>query len=154
MQIDLQYIITGERKKKRVVRSDSVINERLIPYAGCILCLMLLNRLDAARSSIAYKRVSTMLRLYEDILLKNENIIMRIRSVSGKTQKEFANLLHVDIKKVRNLEKGNVLPAILLNDHGGMVNDLWQLYDMLTEEEKNSFNSVLFCMNGKADNVQ
>lgn len=160
--IDIEYVFTGERKRERNTEKDSAIDEKLVPYAVCFLCLLLLHRFESARTNDEYKRISMMFRLYEGIVLQNKNIMSRIRSISGMTQKEFADLLLVDVKKVRSLEKGNVLPdseliwrlyanlgvspAIILNDYKGMINDLWKLYDMLTEEEKNSISSVLCYM--------
>lgn len=89
----------------------------------------------------------------------NRNIFCRLRNHHGYTQRKMADLLGMDIKTLRNLEKGrrlpdseliwkthhlfHVSPALILNDPLGLRNELNYVLGLLTDDDRDVMLQIL-----------
>ena len=89
----------------------------------------------------------------------NRNIFYCMRNYYGYTQRKMADLLGVDIKKLRNLEKErrlpdseliwkmyeqfHVSPAFILNDPRGLWNELNYVLGLLGENDREAMLQIL-----------
>lgn len=94
----------------------------------------------------------------------NRNIFRLLRNHHGYTQKKMASLLGMDIKTLRNLEKGrrlpdseiiwtmyhqfHVPPALILMDPQGLRSELNHALSLLAEEDRNVMLQILEISHG------
>lgn len=89
----------------------------------------------------------------------NRNILYRLRNHHGYTQRKMADLLGMDIKTLRSLEKGrrlpdseliwemyhlfHVSPALILNDPRGLRSELNYVLGLLTDNDRDGMLQIL-----------
>lgn len=89
----------------------------------------------------------------------NRNILYRLRNHHGYTQREMADLLGMDIKTLRSLEKGrrlpdselilkmhhlfHISPVLILNDPMGLRNELNYVLGLLTDDDRDVMLKIL-----------
>lgn len=109
--VDVYYIFTGNSSKKNKCKQ--------VEYRHAIYCLKLINLLAHNKCSHATKNqddwkeiyLKTQYVNYMDIsFARRRNIFYAVRTDLGYSQIEMAKSIGVDVKKLRNLECGRVLP--------------------------------------------
>lgn len=89
----------------------------------------------------------------------NQNILYRLRNHHGYTQRKMADLLGIDVKTLRSLEKGrrlpdsdfilkmlhlfHILPVLTLNDPMGLRNELNYVLGLLTDDDRDVILKIL-----------
>ncbi len=168
-QANVFYIFTGEKCKEEL--QDVVlayIYEEIECYLG-ILCTILIslhkNSMIKIPSGIYKKIVSIQYALMPGE--KGKNVIYKLRRALNYNQVKMADLLGVDIKKLRNMENGKTLPdsemlwhilevfnipyALLLKDKQGLACEISYLLQHTDESKRkdiqDSIESIhkLFC---------
>lgn len=153
--LDIYYIFTGHKGDRHYFRE----------FESCcyieIICL-----LEIIYSVILccchFKKADIWMKLHEEVCFirlldtsekVNNNLFFRLRCLLDYTQIEMAELLNMDVKKLRKLEKGRCLPdsevlwqsynkfkippSILLKDRNGLLNEVDWLLGEMDELERN-----------------
>lgn len=162
VDMDVEYIFTGNRcDKKNLELFDDM------RYSELLLAINILY------SWIEYKCKETKVNFYADIFHKTEYMKFIRFSYSGdktaffflrkclnKTQVQMAELLGVDVKKLRALENGGILPdseiiwklyadyyilpAVIVQSEKGLALEICSLLHLLGQEEIKGFLSEMY----------
>lgn len=161
--IDVLYVFTGKRPKNEtgfLKPADLSLEEIL-----CFLNIMYIVA-DTAWSANHRKTSFEQIRLqleytkYCGSNARNQkSIFPYVRNKHGYTQQKMANTLGIDIKKLRELEKGRLLPdseiiwkmydlfhvspALILKDPKGLRNELNYTLDLLEDNDRESMLQIL-----------
>ena len=149
--LDIQYVYTGQRctGKYKDFFLECTYREAVCYVSIIYSLLTYLGQKDTAgKWSKMYKRIEYM----KYILMtgrENENVFFSIRQYLGYTQYKMAELLGLDVKKLRELENGRTLPdsemiwkiydlfhippSILLKDKKGLACELCSILEMSGE---------------------
>lgn len=161
--IDVLYVFTGKRPK---AEPEFLNPANLSPEE--ILCFLDIVYIVADTAWTANQRKAS----YEQIRLQLEYVKYRssndrtqssifhyVRNKRGYTQQKMADALGMDIKKLRELEKGRLLPdseiiwkmydlfrvspALILKDPKGLRNELNCALDLLEDDDRESMLQIL-----------
>ena len=152
-EIDVHFVFTGNKREN----SDYGFFQSC-DYTELICILKILYftfeyfyRNKSVYGDQAYKRAEYMKYVVfsRDF---NRNMLHDIRKVEDCTQFKMAEILEVDIKKLRDLENGNrrpdsellfriyrafhVPPAVLLKDRDGIASEISCLLDLMSEKQR------------------
>lgn len=152
-EIDIQYMYTGLRSTKKYREFfEGCTFEEIICYISIFysMAACLGRENSAGKWGKIYKRIEYMKFIFMTGR-ENDNIFFAIRQQLAYTQHKMAELLGVDIKKLRELENGRVLPdsemlwkiydlfhvppSIILRDGKGLAQELCLLLEISGEEE-------------------
>ncbi len=161
--VDVLYVFTGNKAKNG--RSFPGLSEFGTEEAIC--CLNIVYTLASAawfmhRDKTAFEQIRQHLEYIQcgsgNTGTKN-NVFFYVRNRCGYTQKKMADELGVDIKKLRELEKGRLLPdsgliwkmhdrfhvspAFILKDAKGLWNELNYVLDLLDDSDREIILRIL-----------
>lgn len=152
--VDVYYLFTGE---KRVIEIDNLFIECNFDELVCYLhtLCMLLTCLHGNKSIILPRDMQKKLENIQYALMpceKRQTIFYKLRRALNYNQIKMADLLEVDVKKLRGMESGKILPdneiiwrlsemfyipyALLLKDKNGLVCELNCLLDLIKESKR------------------
>lgn len=154
-KVDVYYVFTGERCRQK--ENDSFFEEctveELKSYLEllCVLYMCLIKTNILTVSSDEHKKVENMryaLMPYE----KGKTIFYKLRRTLNYNQKKMAELMKVDVKKLRGMESGKILPdseimcqmldvfsvpyALLMNDKNGLICEINCLLALIQESKR------------------
>lgn len=153
-KLNVYYIFTGEKCK---IELQDFFSECTFEEIECyleILCVLLMylykNNMIMLSANM-YKRIENI----QYVLVpckKGKTIFYKLRRALNYNQMKMANLLEVDIKKLRSMESGKVLPdseiiwrlseifyipyALLLKDKKGLVCEISCLLNLIDERRR------------------
>lgn len=146
VKVDLYYIFTGYRSiEKYYEHFQQYPYVELCCYLGIIYSMVVLN--DCRFNTEKWKNVAKRVKYMPLVLdCKNcINIFLFVRQMKGISQKSMAEILGVDIKKYRELEKDrclpdseiiwkvynffNISPAMVLKDKKSVISELSTLIE-------------------------
>ena len=161
--VDVLYVFTGKRTKggRELPESLASGTEELICHLS-----ILYNLAGAAwflnRSKTCFEKIREQLEYIQwgnGNAGEKGNIFLTVRNRCGYTQKKMADILGVDIKKLRELEKGRRLPdseiiwkmydlfqispAFILKDPKGLWNELNYILDLPEENDREIILRIL-----------
>ena len=161
--IDVHYVFTGKRAKtEREFPGSSAFN-----IAEAICCLNIIHTLASAvwflyRDKPSFEQIQQHLRYIQCGSGKTKstaNIFFYVRNRCGYTQKKMADILGMDIKKLRELEKGRLLPdsgliwkmyeqyhvspAFILKDARGLWNEMNCMLELLDDSDRAIMQRIL-----------
>lgn len=161
--IDVLYVFTGKRPKSCPGFLDSTE-----PGLGEITCLLSIvyTLADTAwslnRKKASYEQIRQQLEYikYRNSSGRIQNsIFLHVRNKYGYTQQKMANTLGMDIKKLRELEKGrqlpdseiiwemydlfHVSPAFILEYPKGLLNELNYTLDLMEDNDRETMLQIL-----------
>lgn len=149
-EVDVYYVFTGERCQQIEVDAfflESTVEE-LKNYLEllCILYMSLFKANKLTLSSDNYKKIEN-IQYALMTCKKGKTIFYKLRRALGYNQKKMAEYMKVDIKKLRSMECGKVLPdseimcqmldvfsipyALLLNDKNGLICEISYLLGLV-----------------------
>lgn len=150
--IDIQYVYTGHRNtgKYKDFFNDCTYRQEICYISILYSLLAYLGEKDSSgKWAVLYKRIEYMKYIFmtgKD----NDNILFSVRQYLDYTQFKMAELLGVDVKKLRELENGRTLPdsemlwtiydlfhippSILLKDRKGVAYELCSLLELSGED--------------------
>ena len=150
--VDVYYVFTGERGIQ--IEADSFLwkstVEELKSYLEvlCILYMSLFKANILTLSSDNYKKVEN-IRYALMPCKKGKTIFYKLRRALNYNQKKMAEFMKVDVKKLRGMESGKILPdseimcqmlavfsipyALLLNDKNGLICEINCLLGLMEE---------------------
>ena len=153
--MDVYYIFTGERWKQIEENSfflESTVEE-LKSYLEllCILSMALFKANILTISSDNCKKIEH-IRYALMPCKKGQTIFYKLRRALNYNQKKMAELMKVDVKKLRGMECGKILPdseimyqmlavfsipyALLLNDKNGLIGEINCLLGLMEESKR------------------
>lgn len=153
-KVNVYYIFTGEKCK---IELQDLFSECTFEEIECyleILCVLLMylykNNMIMLSANM-YKKIENI----QYVLMpckKGKTIFYKLRRALNYNQMKMANLLEVDIKKLRSMESGKVLPdseiiwrlseifyipyALLLKDKKGLVCEISCLLNLIDERRR------------------
>lgn len=159
--VDVLYVFTGKRPKdgQELLDLQDCSLEEIVCYLNtvCILAKAV-KQMDTKRVSFGSIQKQLEYIQYRGSGAKN-NIFYCVRDRQDYTQQKMADMLGVDIKKLRELENGRILPdsemiwkmyelfqvspAFILEDVGGLRQELNYVLDLLDEEDRKLVIQVL-----------
>lgn len=153
-EADVYYIFTGERCNMEI---ESILLEcsfeELVCYLEivCVILSRLNNNRKITLTTGAQKRIENI----QYVLMpckKGKTIFYKLRRALNYNQIKMADLLEVDIKKLRSMESGKILPdseiiwrlsevfyipyALLLNDKKGLACEITCLLQLINESKQ------------------
>lgn len=163
-KMDVYYIFTGERWRQ--IENDSFFwkstVEELKSYLEivCTLYMSLFKANILTLSSDNYKKIENIWYALMPCE-KGKTIFYKLRRALNYNQKKMAELMKVDVKKLRGMESGKILPdseimcqmmdvfsipyALLLNDKDGLICEINSLLGLIEESKrKDVFESMKF----------
>lgn len=154
--VDILYIFTGKKSKSGQELSElrECSRGELLCYLSTVYILVKTVRL-VDRSRVSFELIQKHLEYLQygngSIRTKN-NIFYCVRNRRGYTQQKMADMLGVDIKKLRQLENGKILPdseviwkmcelfqispAFILEDAKGLWKELNYVLGLMEEDAK------------------
>lgn len=154
--VDVLYVFTGKKSKdeREVLNLQECGLEEIMCYLKTVYALAkAVKQTDAKRTSFG-----SIQKQLEYIQYGNGgagakgNIFYCVRERQDYTQQKMADMLGVDIKKLRELENGRILPdsemiwkmydlfqvspAFILEDMGGLRKELNYVLDLLEEDDR------------------
>lgn len=153
--VDVYYVFTGEREKPVEVESflkESTAEElkRYLEFL-CILDKSLFQTKQLTSSNDNSKKLEN-IRYALMPSEKGKTIFYKLRQGLDYNQTKMAELMKVDIKKLRGMEKGIILPdgelmcqmmdvfsisyALLLNDKNGLIGEINYLLNLIKEDKR------------------
>lgn len=154
-EVDVYYVFTGERCQQ--IEADGFFLESTVEELKsyleiiCILYMSLSKVNNITLSSDDYKKIENI----QYALMqrkKGKTIFYKLRRALSYNQKKMAELMKVDIKKLRSMECGKVLPdseimcqmldvfsipyALLLNDKNGLICEISYLLGLVEESKQ------------------
>ena len=161
--VDVLYVFTGRKTNNRRKFSEKADfrPEELICLLNTLYTLTsaawFINRKKAAFEHI-HEQLEY-IRCGNGHFTEKSNVFHYARDSHGYTQKEMADMLGVDIKKLRELEKGRILPdseiiwkmydlfqispAFILKDPKGLQNELNCTLDLLEDDDQEIILQIL-----------
>ena len=151
---DVYYIFTGEKCQIELCdfSSESTFEE-LKCYLE-ILCVLLIYSDRHGKiilSEEMYKKIEN-IRYALMLCKKDKTLFYKLRRALNYNQKKMADLLKVDVKKLRSMESGKILPdseiiwqlsevfyipyALLLKDRKGLVCEISYLLQLIEESKR------------------
>ena len=161
--IDVLYVFTGKRPKTGL----EFLNPAELGLEEIICLLNIVYDLaDTAWSANRYKTAFEQIRQQLEYIKcgsgndkTKSNIFHYVRIKCGYTQQKMADTLGIDIKKLRELEKGrlqpdseliwkmydlfHVSPALILKDPRGLLNELNYVLDLLEDDDREIMLRIL-----------
>lgn len=120
--LDVNYMYTGKRLKgKKHEFKDSCNFPELFCFIGILYEIS--SYMVEVRGEVNWNKVREQIGFMQFFKFSykcNSNIFYVLRKYSGYTQYDMAEILHMDVKRVRTLENGKTLPDSEI---------LWILYD-------------------------
>lgn len=157
--IDIFYVFTGIRLKDG--QEFLTLAEPCLAEVICLLDITYIladTAWSADRSKTSYEQIRQQLE-YINYGNGNNSIFHYIRNKRGCTQQKMADLLGMDIKKLRELEKGRlqpdseliwkiyhlfrVSPALILKDPKGLLHELNYVLGLLEEDDREIMLRIL-----------
>ena len=154
--VDVLYVFTGKKPKgeQELLDLQDCSLEELICYLNTVYILAKTVKKMGGKSAV-YGIIQKQLEYIQygngGTGAKN-NIFYCVRDRQDYTQQKMADMLGVDIKKLRELENGRILPdsemiwkmydlfqvspAFILEDAGGLRKELNYVLDLLEEEDR------------------
>lgn len=151
---DVYYVFTGDKSKIEINNFFLEYTfEELVCYLQ-ILCV-LLTHLHNEKEILLSNGMQTKVENIQYVLMpceKNKTIFYKLRRSLNCNQIKMADLLEVDVKKLRSMESGKVLPdseiiwrlseifyipyALLLKDKKGLVCEISYLLKLIDESKR------------------
>lgn len=161
--VDVLYVFTGKKPKgeQELLDLQECSLEELMCYLNTVYVLAkAVKQVDGKRAS--FECIQKQLEYIQygsgDTGAKN-NIFYCVRDRQDYTQQKMADMLGVDIKKLRELENGRILPdsemiwkmydlfqvspAFILEDVGGLRKELNYVLDLLEEDDRKLVLQIL-----------
>lgn len=159
--IDVHYIFTGY---KCPYKSDAF--EEMYSYTELICYMNILFSLaeyfyrnkKLNRWDNIYKRIAYMKYIVAQCA-SNDNILYTVRQLQDYTQYEMAELLEVDVKKLRDMENGKTLPdseilwriyhlfqippALIIKDKKGLMSEICCLMELIESNQRDNIFQFL-----------
>lgn len=153
--VDVYYVFTGERCQQNEDESffmESTVEE-LKSYLEivCILYLSLFKANILTSSGGKYKKIENIQYALMPCK-KGKTIFYKLRRALNYNQKKMAELMKVDVKKLRGMESGKILPdseimcqimdvfsipyALILNDKKGLICEINSLLGLMEESKR------------------
>lgn len=157
--LDIDYFITGIKSEKTVLNEyfEKCPQNRRKEFIGIVT--MYLNLKDTEAESENYRNEISLMNYMLSERTENESIWSCIRQVKNYTQEKMAELMEINIKTYREIERGNSAPntIILTNVYNNMgyyptllqienpnyllkLNSMW---NRLAEDEAVELNKVI-----------
>lgn len=153
--VDVYYVFTGERWQQ--IENDSFFlestAEELKSYLAivCILYMSLFKAKILTSSGDKYKKIENIQYALMPCK-KGKTIFYKLRRALNYNQKKMAELMKVDVKKLRGMESGKILPdseimcqmmdvfsipyALVLNDKKGLICEINSLLGLMEESKR------------------
>lgn len=153
--VDVYYVFTGERWKQ--IGNDSFFLERTLEELKsyleivCILYMSLFKVNILTLSGDKHKKIEHIQYALMPCK-KGKTIFYKLRRALNYNQKKMAELIKVDVKKLRSMESGKILPdseimcqmmevfsipyALLLNDKKGLICEINSLLGLMEESKR------------------
>lgn len=153
-EADVYYIFSGERCNMEI---ESILLECSFEELMCyleIVCVIL-SRLNNNRKITLTTGAQKRIENIQYVLMpckKGKTIFYKLRRALNYNQIKMADLLEVDIKKLRSIESGKILPdseiiwrlseefyipyALLLNDKKGLACEITSLLQLINESKR------------------
>lgn len=161
-QVDVYYAFTGFRyeiKETEFLLESTVEELKCYLEILCVLYMCMYRKNMLFLSNSMYKRIEH-IRYALMQSKRGKTIFYNLRRALNYSQNKMAELLGVDIKKLRNLESGKILPdceiicrfsnnfyipyALLLQDKKGLVCEINYLLELVEENRrKDILESIL-----------
>lgn len=154
-EVDVYYVFTGERCQQ--IEADGFFLESTVEELKnylellCILYMSLFKANKLTLSSDNYKKIENIQYALMPCK-KGKTIFYKLRRAMGYNQKKMTEYMKVDIKKLRSMECGKVLPdseimcqmldvfsipyALLLNDKNGLICEISYLLGLVEESKR------------------
>lgn len=157
--VDVLYIFTGRKARSKREFPDPLVSDP----KEAICCLSIVYILVSTawfmhRDRASFEQIREQLEYIRYANAKT-NVFLSTRNRYGYTQKKMADALGVDIKKLRELEKGRLLPdsgiiwkmydqfqvspAFILKDAKGLWNELNCILDLMEEDDRETILRIL-----------
>lgn len=161
--VDVLYVFTGKKTNSRRHFPEEI---NLSPEE--LICLLNTMYTLASAAWFINRKKSSFEKIHQQLeyiqcgnghALGKINVFHYVRNNRGYTQRKMADMLGVDIKKLRELEKGRLLPdseiiwkmydlfrispAFILNDPKGLRNELNYILDLLEDEDQEIILRIL-----------
>lgn len=161
--VDVLYVFTGKRAKNEPGFRDPLGTG----FEEAICCLNIIYILagfvySIRRNKGSFEYIQKQLRYLQCGNASSgakSNVFCYVRNRCGYTQQKMADLLGIDIKKLRALEKGKLLPdseiiwkmcdlfqispAFILKDSKGLWSELSYVLDLLENEDRDTVLQIL-----------
>ena len=159
--IDMHYVFTGKRCGEKYQKYfGSLSYSQLLCVISIVTSVTELHcffeRTDNDRLSSVWTELARMTERGQKL---NRNFLGQIRKLLGHSQKEMAEMLGMDVKKLRELENGRcqpdsellcrlyelfgLLPAIVLQDKRGLLSEVCCLLEALDTDSEEEMLFVL-----------
>jgi len=162
--VDVYYVFTGERWQQ--IENNGFFMESTIEEMKCYLemvCILYMSLFKSKRLTLLgddYKKIEN-IRYALMPCEKRKTVFYKLRRALNYNQKKMAELMKVDVKKLRGMESGKILPdseimcqmmnvfsipyALLLNDKNGLICEINSLLGFIEESKrKDVFESMKF----------
>lgn len=153
--VDVYYVFTGEREEQVEIESffKESTAEELKRYLNflCILDKSLFKSMKDTSSNDNSKKLEN-IRYALLPSVKGKTMFYKLRQGLDFTQTEMAELMKVDVKKLRAMENGKILPdgelmcqmldvfsipyALILNDKNGLIGEINYLLSLIKEDKR------------------
>lgn len=169
--MDIFYVFTGNKAENVLgfLELSETTSEELLCHLGTVYIYASATRpLNQSRtyseisSQISIEKIRKQLEYISYVsgnTKANQNIFFCVRNYYGYTQEKMTDLLGIDIKKLRNLEKGrrfpdseliwklydqfHISPAFILKDARGLWNELNYVLGMLQDDDREAMLRIL-----------
>lgn len=161
--MDVLYIFTGKKAetKREFLKSSELSPDDLICLLSTIYTVTRI-ALSTEHNNTSFEKIRQQLEYIQcgnGSARGQGNIFHYIRNRRGYTQKKMADILGVDIKKLRELEKGRLLPdseliwkmydlfhvspAFILKDVKGLLNELNYVLGLMEDDDREIMLRIL-----------
>ena len=153
-KVDLYYVFTGEKCKKEMDKIFLEYTFEELEFYLYSLCALLTCLNECSTLALA-KNMQKKLVNIQYVLApsaRDKTIFYKLRRALSYNQKQMADLLEVDVKKLRNMESGKILPdseiiwqlsevfcipyALLLKDKKGLACEISCLLKLIDESKR------------------
>lgn len=153
-EVELFFVFSGEKSEVEIDNSYSDCSFKELTCYLEIICVVLASLHDAKILALPEK-IQKKIENIQYVLMpceKNKTIFYKLRRSLNYNQIKMADLLEVDVKKLRSMESGKVLPdseiiwrlsetfyipyALLLKDKKGLLCEISCLLKLIDESER------------------
>ena len=160
-EVDVHYFFTGY---KCLYRNNEFFEKRSYSELTCYINILfsLADYFYKNKKSDKWDNIYRRTEYIKYIIAQcksNANILYTIRQIQDYTQYEMANLLNIDVKKLRDMENTKILPdsellwriyslfqippAVLLKDDKGLASEIFCLLEILNDNQRDDILQLL-----------
>jgi len=158
--LNVNYIYTGKNKK---LISLDFIEKPNINSLKCILQIMytVIELSNKEEFNLQYEALLEEMK-YVSFIKQNtkpNNIFLTVRKLKGYTQIKMANIIGIDVKKLRDLENGKklpdseiiskmyeafkILPVVIIGTENCMLDTILYILDEIKKEDREKIVSII-----------